>query len=744
MTVISRLHFPKVWPVRRPQWRFRSYLAAWAGVCILLLVALFIFIVLQFAGMQQDISRHEILGTARATALVVDEGLRAGISDLKILTALRASKHEDLARFYQECKAVAEADGGWVHFAWASGETILDTRQEFGEILDPAELGSDFDQAVASKQLLVSNLYYGSRDRQPQFAIHLPIIEQDQVRYVLSISFPVTVLARSLTAQHLPETWTVGISDRARTIMARHYRAEIFVGRRLPASAPQAPPGETEAFFPVVDAGGVPMYLATVRSAFAGWEVVIGIPQAEADAALLTSLDRILVVGAVALLIAILGAWIAGHRLSRSMARLSAAALGLIDLAPVPAVPSGIREVGEVAYALQTAGERLRDNDNRLRRTQEHLARAQEVASIGSYEHDFATGVSIWSAETYAIFGRSPESYIPSGANFIACVHEEDRPLAKRIVEAIRLGTELPGMDIRVVRPDGTVRVVHIACELVRNAEGEISGYLGTCLDVTERLQLERGRHELEDQLHHSQKLEALGTLAGGIAHDINNTLVPVVALTKRVSDKLPTGSQDRMCLDMVLDAGIRIRDLVGRILAFSRKETAVWAAVDLAHVVRETIEMLRATVPTTIEIEVRVGQVAPMWGDASQLMQVITNLVTNSAHAIDRAPGRITIALDERSRPAGKGDELVLSVSDTGVGMDEATCRRIFEPFFTTKQVGQGTGLGLAIVHGIVVAHKGTIGVTSEPGRGTCVEMAFPLAPVAGKREACLAYEAA
>ena len=98
------------------------------------------------------------------------------------------------------------------------------------------------------------------------------------------------------------------------------------------------------------------MYLATVRSAFAGWEVVIGIPQAEADAALLTSLDRILVVGAVALLIAILGAWTAGHRLSRSMARLSAAALGLIDLASVPAVPSAIREVGEVAFALQTAG----------------------------------------------------------------------------------------------------------------------------------------------------------------------------------------------------------------------------------------------------------------------------------------------------------------------------------------------------------------------------------------------------
>jgi len=700
----------------------------------LLLVALSIFVVVQFAGMQQDISRHEILGTARATALVVEEQLRAGISDLKTLAALRPSKDEDLELFYRESKAVAEADDGWVRFTKASGETMFDTRLEFGTPTSRLEDGSDFEQAVASRQLLVSNLFYASLGGRPQFSIHLPIVEADQVRRVLSISFPVTVLARLLAAQQLPETWTVGVSDRTRTIMARHDNSEAFVGRRVPAQAPRVPDGQTEAFFPVADAGGVPIYLTAIRSELSGWEVVVGLPQAEADAPLQTSLLRVLGAGALVLMIGISAAWIVGHGLSRSMAQLSAAALGLVDLKSTPAVRSAISEIGDVASALETAGERLRDNDNRLRRAQEHLARAQKVASIGSYEHDFATGKSIWSTETYAIFGQSPETYTPSAANFIGCVHQEDRALVAKLVEAIRAGCESPGADIRIVRPDGNARVVHIACELVRNAQGAITGYLGTCLDVTERSQLERGRLELEAQLHHSQKLEALGTLAGGIAHDINNTLVPVVALAKRVRDKLPAGSQDRRCLDMVFEAGLRIRDLVGRILAFSRKETAAWAVVDLAFVVRETVQMLRATIPTTIEINVSVGRATPMWGDASQLTQVITNLVTNSAQAIDRAPGRIAIALDQRSR--AEGDALVLSVSDTGAGMDEATCQRIFEPFFTTKPVGQGTGLGLAIVHGIVAAHKGAISVTSEVGRGTCFEIVFPLLVVASKPE--------
>jgi PAS domain S-box-containing protein len=720
----------RIW---RPQWRFRSYLVVWAGACILLLVALSTFVVVQFAGMQQDISRHEILGTARATALVVDQQLAGGVSDLRALAALRASQ-DDLGRFYEECKAVANAVKGWVRLARASGETILDTRLPMGAAAERAGASGDFDQAVASKQLLVSNLYYGGSDRAPQFSIHLPIVEQDEVRYVLSLSFPTTVLADLLVAQHLPDNWTVGISDRNRTIMARHYRSEAFVGRRLPAKAPQVPPGKTEAFFPVVDSGGVPIYLASVLSALAGWEVVIGIPQAEADAPLRTSLDRILGVGAVVLLLAIATAWAFGHRLSRAMALLSEAALSLVDLKPVAAFGSTIREIGDVASALETAGERLRDNDNRLRRAQEHLARAQQVAAVGSYEHDFGTGGSVWSAETYAIFGQSPQTYAPTGANFVACVHEEDRALARELIAAIRSGRESPGVDIRIVRPDRSIRVIHVECELVRNAEGVITGYLGTCHDVTERLRLERGRHELEAQLHHSQKLEALGTLAGGIAHDINNTLVPVVSLAKRVRDKLPVGGQDRMSLDLVVGAGARIRDLVGRILAFSRKESAAWAAVDLARVIREALQMLRATIATTIDIEVNVDRAAPMWGDASQLYQVITNLVTNSAQAIGDAPGRITISLEERSGAKDEARVLSLSVSDTGAGMDEATCDRIFEPFFTTKGVGEGTGLGLSVVHGIVTAHKGTIGVRSEVGRGTCVEIAFPRAGAASE----------
>jgi signal transduction histidine kinase len=221
-----------------------------------------------------------------------------------------------------------------------------------------------------------------------------------------------------------------------------------------------------------------------------------------------------------------------------------------------------------------------------------------------------------------------------------------------------------------------------------------------------------------------------LGTLAGGAAHEINNALVPVIALTKMVASHLPEDSRDRRSLGSVLIGAERSRDLVKQILAFSRKEEGDARQrvddIDLAAVLREALGLMRATVPTSIRFAEEIAPVPPMAGDANQLHQVIVNLVTNAAHAIGAAHGTITVGL--RADDAG----LRFWVSDTGCGMDEATKARIFEPFFTTKEVGKGTGLGLAVVHGIVKQHGGRIEAESAPGRGTRFDVVFPLRAVA------------
>jgi signal transduction histidine kinase len=251
--------------------------------------------------------------------------------------------------------------------------------------------------------------------------------------------------------------------------------------------------------------------------------------------------------------------------------------------------------------------------------------------------------------------------------------------------------------------------------------------------DITEIAEGERKRRDLEAQLHHSQKLEALGTLAGGITHDLNNTLVPIVALSKAMARRLPDGSRDRTSLELVIQAADRARDLAGRILAFSRKETVERKLVNLGHVVGQGVKLLRSLVPTTIDLNSQLAPVPPVMGDPGQLYQILVNLVSNASRAIGTGPGTITVRLGSDSAT----NDVTLTVSDTGCGMDEATRRRIFEPFYTTRKVGEGTGLGLSVVHGLVTSHGGRIDVESTPGQGSTFTIHLPGAGEMTVREA-------
>jgi PAS domain S-box-containing protein len=268
------------------------------------------------------------------------------------------------------------------------------------------------------------------------------------------------------------------------------------------------------------------------------------------------------------------------------------------------------------------------------------------------------------------------------------------------------------------VRDDRWIMVVY------RRLPGD--GKVGLWTDVTQLKRAEGERRRLEAHLHHSQRLEALGTLAGGAAHEINNALVPVIALTKLVASHLQEDSRDRRNLATVMVGAERSRDLVKQILAFSRKEEEEHRreSVDVGAVLRDALQLMRATVPTSIRLEAEIKTVPPVTGDPNQLHQVIVNLVTNAAHAIGEAHGTITVGL----RADADAAALRLWVVDTGCGMDAATKARIFEPFFTTKEVGKGTGLGLAVVHGIIKDHGGRIEVESAPGRGTRFDIVLPL----------------
>jgi len=248
---------------------------------------------------------------------------------------------------------------------------------------------------------------------------------------------------------------------------------------------------------------------------------------------------------------------------------------------------------------------------------------------------------------------------------------------------------------------------------------------IGIWLDITAVKRAEQERLALESQLHHAQRLESLGTLAGGIAHDLNNTLVPILALAKTTMRRFEEGSRERANLALILEASERASALVRQILAFSRKEAPTRQEIDLAALLRGSLKMLTSSLPSTLRIAPAIASVPPITGDPAQLHQIVVNLVVNAAQAIGDRLGTITVTLGEA--PDAGTRRVRLSVSDTGCGMDETTRQRIFEPFFTTKSVGEGTGLGLAVVHGIVVRHGGRIEVASVPGAGTRVDIVLP-----------------
>ncbi len=306
------------------------------------------------------------------------------------------------------------------------------------------------------------------------------------------------------------------------------------------------------------------------------------------------------------------------------------------------------------------------------------------------------------------------------------------------------LAARRPFRDFRIehVAKDGSRLYLSISGQPVFDAAGAFQGYRGTGRNVTAHVEAETQRHGLERQLHHAQRIELLGTLAGGIAHDLNNTLVPVVALSKVMLKQHPEASVEHNNLEMIYRSGVQARDLVKQILVFARKETATKRVVELASFIRDALPLLRAAVPSTVAITYTAAMaLPPVLADPSQLHQILINLVTNAAQAIGDASGSIAIDLVAATREDGIGDgtnaALRLVIRDTGHGMDSPTLARIFEPFFTTKNVGEGTGLGLAVVHGIVGSHGGKIEVQSRTGQGTRFSILLPCAEQAAVLEA-------
>ena len=361
----------------------------------------------------------------------------------------------------------------------------------------------------------------------------------------------------------------------------------------------------------------------------------------------------------------------------------------------------------------------------RLRQSEHHFAAAQRIAAIGSFELRFR-GMRFSGSEAFvAIHGLDPRQMKDWESFLRNSIPPDERGDLEDMVAAARDGTRSRDLDYSFIRPDGIVRNGTMHCDLLFDAASQPAGIIGVVHDVTEMRRAQASHADLEVQLRHAQKLEALGTLAGSIAHDLNNTLVPITTLAPLLVETAKPS--DRQVLDIMLNAARRAKELVREMLVFSRKDDAAAGPFRLDLLVGEALVIVRAGVPASISIVQDLSPVPEIHGRKGQIYQTILNLVTNAAQAIGDNAGTITIGVNAAEESEESPADVRLFVADDGPGMDAQTAQRIFEPYFSTKTASVGTGLGLAIVNGIVKNHGGSIVVRSIVGEGTRFDLLFP-----------------
>jgi len=378
-----------------------------------------------------------------------------------------------------------------------------------------------------------------------------------------------------------------------------------------------------------------------------------------------------------------------------------------------------------------------------LRESEERFRKVYETAPLGFVLWDRECRVTGWNRRAEELFGWTREEAL--GRSFFDFIIPEGaRPRVAAVVEALLRGEIEP----RVINENQTKSGETILCEwsnsVLYDREGRVTGAMSLALDITERKRAEEERLNLERQVQHAQKLESLGVLAGGIAHDFNNLLVSILGNADLALEEMSPHAPARENVKAIEEGAIRAADLAKQMLAYSGKGKFATEAIDLSEFVEEMAHLLRVVVSKKAVLKFNFADHLPaIEADATQVRQVIMNLITNASEAVDERSGVVAVSTgvmdcdsdylagsDLATRaglaaPLPEGPYVYLEVTDTGCGMDAATQGKLFDPFFTTKFTGRG--LGMAAVLGIVRGHKGVIKVYSEVGRGTTIKVLFP-----------------
>jgi len=392
--------------------------------------------------------------------------------------------------------------------------------------------------------------------------------------------------------------------------------------------------------------------------------------------------------------------------------------------------PIGFRGIARDVSRQKQSEMALRESEAKYRHLVNH-------APAGIYEVNFVDGKFVSVNDVICEYTGYTRQELLAMRALDILTDDSQKRFSERMDKVFRGREVPPSAEFDIRAKTGRQFCVLINSKIIYAADGKPTGAMVVAHDITERKRAEEEKKNLEYQLQQAQKMEAVGTLAGGIAHDFNNILSVIIGYTELILMNGKVDADVRQNMKEIFNASKHARDMVKQILAFSRQSKQERKPIQVAHIVKEAIKMLRASLPSTISIEQHIEKdTAVIEADPTQIHQVLMNLCTDAANAINEKDGILRIRLQnvEFDQAAAveipdlkAGSYLKLTVEDSGEGIPPELRQQIFNPYFTTKEKGKGTGLGLAVVQGIVKSYSGAVTVESDEGKGAAFHIYLP-----------------
>ena len=672
------------------------------------------------------------------------------------LAISQSAKSGDVAAFRRlATKALTVSKvGRAVALVDVHGRMLVNTRYPLDAALSIVGDQAGLAETLATHAPHIGNLFTSSIGRQPTFSVWAPVMVDNEVRSAIEIAVNLDELAAILREETLPVGWRGTIHDGEGIILASSVAPERWVGTPGVASAIAAQQRAASGTDELVDKDGVPVTASFVRLASPGWTIAVGVPTAMIDAPAMQSRLFMLGLGMIALAIAGLLSIAVGRRMSREIAGVTQGAIAVGQgLAPT-VVPSSVRELREASAALTAASNLIAGRAAELSERKALLHAATDHAGVGLVILDRDHRYRFANRAFCRMFGLPDDIIGRRAAEMFGPIYDQQiAPYLQRAFAGDRnrggLSWPKPG------DASGEMNFYDLRSEPAFDGDGDISGVVVAILDITESKRIEADLQRLTVDLEtrvsdevaareaaqaraaHAERMQALGQLAGGIAHDLNNVLQAVQGSALLIERRAPDREDVLRLARKVLTATARGAAITSRLLSFARRADLRAEVFDVGVMLDDLRDILSHALGSDVAVRLEIQPGLPcVIADKGQLETVLVNLATNARDAMPDG-GLLTFSADATGaaggadRPPGltQGDYIRLRVSDTGSGMDETTLRRSTEPFFTTKPTGKGTGLGLAMARGFADQSSGALAVASALGAGTTVTLWLPQA---------------